>query len=153
MTQDTPPEYWLRTNFRDRLCLSDDACDWLMMLWQAIQAIDDIVDGDEVNRDDAIMLGWNVLIAMPGNEFFQRHSSVLLPAIATQFTKWVASDEVERDGAASATSFVWRAGYYDMVLLVVQCEHGGQIAMQIGKHIMAMYGEDFAEYMKEMHHA
>jgi hypothetical protein len=153
MTQDAPPEFVLRSNFRDNLCLSDDACDWLMMLWQAIQAIDDIVDGEEIDHDSAIALGWNVLVAMPGNPFFQKHSSVLLPAMGLQFAKWKASDDAERDGRASATAFVWRASYYDMVLMAVQCEHGGPIGVEIGQHVMEMYGENYDTYISEMKHA
>jgi hypothetical protein len=154
MTLDaTPPEFVIRSFCRDRLGLSDAACDWLIMLWQAIQAIDDMADDGSVSRDDAVMLGWNVLVAMPGNPFFQRHSAVLLPAMALQFAKWKASDDVERAGGACATAFVWRASYYDMILLAVQCEHGGPAALEIGQHVLSLYGEDFAEYIQEMNHA
>lgn len=154
MTQDAHPhEFIIRSFCRDRMGLSDDACDWLVMLWQAIQHFDDVADGDAIARDDGVMIGWNTLIAMPGNVFFQRNSSVLLPAMALQFAKWKASDDAEREGGASATSFVWRAGYYDMILLAVQCEKGGAAGLEVGQHVMALYGEDFAAYMKEMNHA
>lgn len=148
-----PPEYILRSFCRDRVSLSEEACDWLVMLWQSIQAIDDVTDEGGVSRDDALMMGWNMLVAMPGNPFFQRFSNVLLPAMALQFAKWKASDDAERDGAASAMSFAWRASYYDMILLAVQCEHGGPVALDVAQHVMALYGESFAEYMQEMNNA
>ena len=46
--------------------------------------------------------------------------------------------------------FVWRAGYYDIVLAVVQIEHGVQAAMDIGPVVLNLYGESLEEYMKEM---
>jgi hypothetical protein len=57
---------------------------------------------------------------------------------------------VERDGQACATSFVWRAGYYDLVLAAVQIEHGSQLAMDIGPVVLKLYGESLEDYMKEM---
>lgn len=150
MTQDGSPEYWLRRNFKEALALSDEATDWLIALWQVIQLFDDLVDGDEIDRDDADQALWNALIGLPANMFFQKHSTILFPLMSIAILKWKASDTVEREGEACATSFVWRAGYYDLVLAAVQVEHGTQAAMEIGHAVLKLYGENLEDYMKEM---
>lgn len=153
MTLDRTPEYWLRRNFQDSFALPDDAVEWLMALWQVIQMFDDLADGDEPDRDEIDTALWNALVGMPANSFYQRNCAVLLPLMSVALLKWKASDEVERQGEACATSFVWRAGYYDLVLAVVQLVHGTQAAMEIGGSVLKMYGESLEDYMKEMHNA
>ena len=118
-----------------------------------MQLFDDIVDGDPTDRDDVDAGIWNALVGMPANAFYQRNAHVLIPLMSVAVLKWKASDQVERDGGACATSFVWRAGYYDIVLAVVQIEHGVQAAMDIGPVVLNLYGESLEEYMKEMTHA
>lgn len=153
MKQDGSPKYWLRRNFSETFSLSDEASDWLISLWEVIQLFDDIVDGDAVDRDDVDTVIWNSLVGMPANAFYQRNAHVLIPLMSVAVLKWKASDDVERSGGACATSFVWRAGYYDIVLAAVQIEHGVQSAMDIGPVVLNLYGESLEEYMKEMSHA
>lgn len=150
MTQDGSPKYWLRRNFTETLGLSEEACDWLIALWEVIQLFDDLADDDEINRDDLDAVIWNALVGMPANGFYQRNAHILIPLMSVAICKWKASDTVERAGEACATSFVWRAGYYDIVLAAVQIEHGTQAAMEIGSAVLKMYGESLEEYMKEM---
>lgn len=153
MTLDGSPKYWLRRHFTETLSLSDDACNWLIALWEVTQLFDDIADGDVINRDDLDVAIWNALVAMPANGFYQRNAHILIPLMSVAIFKWKASDTVEREGKACATSFVWRAGYYDLVLAAVQIEHGAQVAMDIGHAVLKLYGENIEEYMREMHHA
>jgi hypothetical protein len=150
---DAPPEFWLRRNLTDKLGLSADCVEWLMLLWQSMQFIDDVVDDDHVPRETAIEAGWNLLCAMPGHPFFQRNSMTLLPVMALQYAKWKASDDAERAKEHGPVAFVWRAGYYDMVMLCVQIEHGTQTALEIGQSVMALYGETYENYMLEMNNA
>jgi len=67
--------------------------------------------------------------------------------------KWQASDVVEREGKADEKSFVWRAGYYDLVLASVQICHGPEIAIKMAPYVMALYGEKFEDYMREFKNA
>lgn len=150
MTLDGSPEYWLRRNFREGFDLPEEAVEWLVALWQVIQLFDDIVDGDPIDRDDADQALWNALIGLPANKFFQQNSTILFPLMSIALLKWKASDTVEREGNACATSFVWRAGYYDLVLAAVQITHGTQAAMEIGGAVLKLYGESLEDYMKEM---
>lgn len=153
MATDGSPEYWLKRHFRDSLDLPDEAVDWLIALWEVIQLFDDVADDDPIDRDDLDQVIFNALVGMPANPFFQKNASVLFPLLSIMILKWKASDTVERAGEACATSFVWRAGYYDIVLAVVQLVHGTEAAMEIGHAVLKMYGETLEDYMKEMHHA
>lgn len=147
------PEYWLRKNFTEILALPEDACDWLIALWQVSQLFDDIVDGAEIDRDDVDQAIWNSLVGLPANSFFQRNAGTLFPLMGLAVLKWKASDTVEREGEACAMSFAWRAGYYDLVLAAVQLTHGTQAAMEIGGAVLKLYGESLEQYMKEMGNA
>ncbi len=149
---DAPPTFWLRRNF-EQLGLSAGCSEWLLMLFDAIQFIDDVVDGDPVDRESAINSGWNLLCAMPGHPFFQRHQQMLLPVLALQFAKWKASDDAERAREHGPVAFVWRAGFYDVVMLCVQIEHGTQAALDMGQTVMGLYGEPYENYMLEMNNA
>lgn len=153
MTQDGSPKYWLRRNFTETLSLSDEASDWLIALWEVIQLFDDVADKDPIDRDELDAVIWNTLVGMPLNQFYQRNACTLVPLLGMMVLKWKASDVVERQGEACATSFVWRAGYYDLILAAVQIEHGAQAAMEIGSAVLKMYGESLEDYMKEMHDA
>lgn len=137
----------------ERMNLTQDAIDWLLMLWLAIQVFDDVADGDEVSRNDLDATIWNVLVGMHQNAFFIAHSHNLIPVIATQILKWKASDTVERSGYADARSFMWRSGYYDVVLMVYQLVHGPAVSLSIAHEILNTYGEKLDDYMQEFNHA
>ena len=147
----TIAEYWLTENFRE-LGLPPDAAAWLLDLWHVTQTFDDVADGDPVDRaalDDTV---WRCLVNMPANSFFMANASQLLPALATSICKWKASDDAERSGRADEKSFVWRAAYYDIVLLTVLLCLGRESAMEKAGAVMALYGEDFAKYREEFPH-
>jgi hypothetical protein len=126
---------------------------WLLDLWHMAQVFDDVADGDAVARQDLDRAVWKGLVAMPSNPFFTAHISALQPALAMAILKWKASDDAERAGQADERSFVWRAAYYDIVLLVVLLVHGYDKAMEKASVVMALYGEDFAKYREEFPHA
>jgi hypothetical protein len=60
---------------------------------------------------------------------------------------------VERAGNADAKSYMWRAGYYDLVLLVIQICHGYEKALLAAPSVMSLYGETLADYLGEFEHA
>ncbi len=127
----------------------EDASLWLIMFSQALQIFDDYMDGDPVERQELDCLIWNTLVAMPQNPFFRKYSAELYPVIATVLLKWQGSDKVERSGKADARSFVWRAGYYDLVLFVASLVHGSLWATEHADKILNMYGESLDIYLKE----
>ena len=144
---------WLRLNLQRVLALPAPAVEWLLMLYGAIQFFDDVADGDPVEREDLNAAIWNTLVGMNQNAFWIANSHSLAPILATMILKWQASDQAERDGKADAKSFVWRAGYYDVVLMTVALCHGTQQATDKAQQVMQLYGETFEDYLKEFDHA
>lgn len=142
-------EQTLQTLFAERLALPPDAARWLLDLWAVIQVFDDVADADDVPRHSLHDAIWRALIAMPENPFYAANASALLPVLANAFLKWVASDDAERAGQADEKSFVWRASYYDVVLMVVLLAHGKDAAIQNAAAVMALYGEKYADYKTE----
>jgi len=139
----------IEQHFIGTLKLPSAATAWLLGMWDAIQFLDDVADGDEISRDRFDSALNQLLVAMPGNPFFAENASVLLPVVAVQLLKWQASDIAERRGDAGPVSFVWRAGYYDLVLLTVQICHGYDTAVDMSTTVMSLYGEKLDEYKKE----
>lgn len=143
----------LRENLVKVLQLPKPAADWLCSLYEVIQAFDDFADGDDVSRERLNALVWDSLVTLPANSFFASNSAALLPVVATQILKWQAADAVERDGRPSEMAFAWRAGFYDVVLMTVNLVHGTAAAHQLAPLVMRLYGERYADYLKEFDHA
>ena len=141
---------WLKENLQRVFALPAPAVEWLLMLWGAIQVFDDVADGDPVEREDLNAAIWNTLVGMNQNTFWQANSHTLAPIVASAILKWQASDQAERAGQADARSFVWRAGYYDVVLMAVAWCHGTQRGTEAAKQVMELYGETLEDYMKEI---
>jgi len=144
---------WLKENLQKVLALPAPAIEWLLMLWGAIQVFDDVADGDPVERDDLNASIWNTLVGMNQNQFWIANAHNLSPVVATMILKWQASDHAERTGRADARSYVWRAGFYDVVMMVMALCHGTKYATDNAHLVMALYGETLEDYMKEFIHA
>ena len=143
----------LKQNLQQVLMLPAPAVEWLLMLWNAIQVFDDVADGDPVDREDLNSAIWNTLVGMNQNSFWIANSHNLAPVLAAVILKWQASDRAERAGQADAKAYVWRAGYYDVVLMAVALCHGTKAATDMSHLVMQLYGEKFEEYMKEFGNA
>ena len=143
----------LHDNLTKAFGLPPSSVEWLLMIYQAIQVFDDVADGDEVTRQELDKTIWNMLVAMHQNKFWRLNQDALSPLLATMVLKWQASDIAERAGKADEKSFVWRAGYYDLVLASVQICHGPEIAIKMAPYVMALYGEKFEDYMREFKNA
>ncbi len=141
----------LRDHFVNQLDLPATAIDWLLDLWSTIQVFDDMHDGDPVG--DVMPALWASLVSMPGNPFYQSNAAALQGAVATAILKWHAANEAEASGNADEKSYVWRAAYYDVVLLAVLLCHGQAVALDMAPVVMMMYGEPFADYREEFPNA
>ena len=122
---------------------------WLLSIYSAIQVFDDVADGDTVSRPALDRVIWDVLVSMPINPFYREHAHSLAPIVGQCVLKWQTSDAMERDGKASPVSFVWRAGFYDLVLSVASIVHGQGAAIALGPVIACMYGETLETYLEE----
>lgn len=145
------PQAMLRHNLVDGFGLPSDAVDWLMGLWTVIQALDDVADGTPGDPRQAYSAAWLGLVGLQTMPYFLPRSALLLPLMGVQVLKWQASDEAERAGLADARSYMWRAGFYDVVLAVCIMQFGAEQASRMP--ILQMYGETFEGYMQEMDHA
>jgi len=139
----------LKDHFLTTLSLPQEAAQWLLDIWACIQLFDDVADGDRIYRDDLDRVIWATLVEMPANPFFASRSALLIPVLATQILKWQASDAIERAGNADAKTYMWRAGYYDLIAFVVQLCHGRDMAQTIAPTVLSLYGEDLNEYISE----
>ena len=140
---------WLRQNFTEVFCFPDEATEWLIDLYRSIQLFDDVADGDKIERKDLDHVLWHMMVGQYSNPFFAQKSPTLVPLLANAILKWQASDHVEREGDVDARSFMWRAGYYDIILSVMQICHGPEIAKDSAHLVMRMYGEKYEDYLKE----
>ena len=145
------PEESLELNLRETLSLPSDAVQYLLDLWNLIQVLDDVADGAPIKRSDLDQAIWTSLGAFPMNSFFKQWQGWLVPAQTQMVLKWMASDLAEREGCADERSYMWRAGYYDVVCLVAGLVHGP--SSQFALAALSLYGETCGEYMKEFHNA
>ena len=143
----------LGKNLTKGLFLPVDAVKWLLDLFHAFQVFDDFADNDAVDRKDLNLLIWNTLVGMQQNPFYTTNAYCLSSIVGLNILKWQASDTVERSGNADAKSYVWRAGYYDIVLAVVQLCHGPVFAAQNAHIVLGLYGETYEDYIKEFKNA
>lgn len=145
---------WLRRNLIESFHLPPQAVEWLCQLFDVIQTFDDLTDRDKfITKTELDALLWYSLVSLPQNPFYQAHSAVLGPLIATSIMKWHGANTVEADNKPGPAAFAWRAGFYDIVLMVVALVHGHQMASATAHKVIALYGEDYAEYLKEFEHA
>lgn len=131
--------------------LPPDAVAFLIKVWDLIQFLDDWVDGDAVDRDDKDRTIWLALVGLPGDPFLSAHAATLLPVLASMVLTWKASDTVERQGRELEKAYVWRAGFYDVVLQTAMVVHGVDFAMKNAHDILCLYGEPYEAYAGEFH--
>ncbi len=143
----------MRDVFTRVLGLPPAAVQWLLDLWGVIQVFDDVVDGDQPSRKTAREAIFTALVGLPANPFYLANSQILVPMLTAAVLKWVASDDAERAGEANEQSYMWRAAYYDIVLMVVFLCRGPEYAMTTAKQVLSLYGEPFEAYRKEFENA
>jgi hypothetical protein len=143
----------LESHLVNTLSLPEQAVEWLLMVWDMIQLFDDVADSDPVERADLDRVIWFTFVGLRQNSFDIAFSSHLLPVLSTMILKWQASDDAERHGYADEKSFVWRAGYYDLILLAVSLVHGQDVAIKNAHVVMGMYGESYQDYLEEFTNA
>ena len=124
--------------------LSQPAVDWLLIVWDMIQTLDDLTDGDPVTQGDIHRLVNNSLIGYATHPFFTHNINALTPVIANAIANFL-----EGNGMVTEVSFVWRASYYDVVLQALICDVGYTLATQRAAQVLEMYGESYSEYLKE----
>ena len=135
-------ETHLSTHF-DSLGLPAPAKAWLLDLWTVIQVLDDAMDGDDAGQANVTRAAMAIFWDMPLNPFYRDNFSALQPVLKLQVLKWLAANDVEMGGKADERSYMWRAGFYDVVLMVCALCGCDQSASAL-----LLYGETFTEYME-----
>ena len=100
----------------NNLELPESASAWLLDVWDALQGLDDWYDNDEVSKQEKQNVIYKVLVLLPASPFYQQFQSSLAPVMSNLVLKWCAANEMEETGEANEVSYVWRAGYYDLIL-------------------------------------
>jgi len=131
---------YLQSHFQV-LGLPPEAQEYLLDLWAVIQLLDDAQDGDKASGVSNV--AWAVFQRMPLNAFFRANMSVLVPLQMMQLIKWEAANVDEAEGRADERSYMWRAGYYEIVAMA--CHLCGLDA----KAALGLYGETYAQYREE----
>ena len=137
----------------ESLGLPPDAVRWLLGVWLTIQTWDDVADGDKIERED---LDRAIFLTMaPIDLFFEANKAMLLPLMANAVLKWKASDTIERERMTEhlPKAYMWRAGFYDVVLQVLAICKGEDFAMSNAHRVAMIYGEKLEDYMKEFDNA
>jgi len=134
---------------------SQEGAQWLALLWDAIQGLDDWRDGDPVAPAGCERVIHVVLHDLPASPFFRRHAEYLLPHLSTMVLKWRAANaiELDRDASHYPHAFMWRAGFYDVVLMCLALCIGPDAAGLRARDVAAIYGETLDEFTKETNHA
>ncbi len=129
--------------------LPNDSIEFLISLYISLQVFDDVKDLDHVNQDELDHTIWFLLTGIYTNKFAISHMHKLVPLLSNMVLKWHAANNAEKTGKHDEKSFVWRAGYYDIVLAVVEIVHGHQATSKIAHDVLSIYGESFADYKGE----
>ena len=129
--------------------LPPDARNWLISLWEATQFIDDVADDDKITRPQLDNALNQLFIQMPANPFYITNQVQLLPILAVFIAKWQASDRLERQGRANEKTFMWRAGFYDVMLAVIAICYGVEEASRLAPDVLSLYGETYESYKRE----
>lgn len=135
-----------------QLGLSKDAEQFICLLFEITQFIDDVHD-NQVKKYQAYEHVYKILYDWPSNQFLQRHAAFLLPVIAVQIGKWQAANYAEDNGLADEKSYNWRAGFYDVVVAVIQLEQGLENIEQKAHIALSCYAETFESYREEFKNA
>lgn len=133
----------------DYLSMVGPAREFMLDLWVLIQVFDDIEDGGECDTFEVDRALWAALVNFPTNEFYVANRHAISGVMATQILKWKAATQAENKGQADERSYMWRAGYFDILMYVYALLYGRIAAQERAQDIMSRYNETFEFYAAE----
>lgn len=151
----TPNEKALEDQLIYTLKLPAQVADYLLSIYKIIQFFDDVADNEthKITRADFDEVLYQTLVGVYRNKFFSDYAQELLPILSNMIFKWQASDRLERRGKVDEVTFVWRSGYFDLVMHAVTIIHGPERAAEYSEFVLNLYGEKYADYAKEFNYA
>jgi hypothetical protein len=145
----TQLEYANINRMLDYLNLHGDARRLMLDIWSLIQVFDDAEDGSKIDKEELDRALWAAFVLLPTNEFYVANRGALGGIISVQILKWKAANQVETTGKADEKSFIWRAGYFDILMYVYALVYGKENASIRAADVMGRYCETYEEYKKE----
>jgi hypothetical protein len=133
------------------LMLPEDALTWLMDLHETLQGLDDWYDGDMIPQCEKVNVIHNCLVGLSGNPFFLENAKQLLPHLSNLILKWSGANYVEENRMVEQypKAYMWRAGFYDIILAVIDITYGFEAALRASPYVLSIYGESLDSYKKE----
>lgn len=137
------------------LALPKDALEWLVDFYEVIQGLDDWKDNDPVDDNQKQAVIYMALVNLPANRFFRLYADRLLPIVSNLVLKWCAANHFEehKETEQLPKCYMWRAGFYDLVLETVACVYGYRTAIEAAPIALSLYGESLDKYLKEFNNA
>jgi hypothetical protein len=127
----------------------EEALDFVMMLSNFVEYVDDTVDGDKpVTLHQAVQVMTDILCRMPFNKFYQAYAVELRGMMLSAILAWAASEELKGgDETDKALAFVLRDQIISIFHTAISLKRGFAFAQSISKDLYRLTRNDnFAEY-------
>lgn len=139
----------LYQNLTEHFSLTNQAADFVMIVFNFAQFFDDVADGHEVTRKELDLNLYNCFVGLNTNIFFINNRIALVSVMDLIALKWQGSDIAERNNQADERSFMWRAAFYDLLISVISICNGHEFAIGKSVDVMRFYAETMEDYRKE----
>ncbi len=127
----------------------EDAVNFARQLWDAAQVWDDIQDEGDLSKSNNLF-SW-LAFSKEYDVFFAPNAHWLRPALMQMYLSWQAANVMELNGGDdTAKAYMLRAGYYQVVHLMVYMIAGDDWAAECGPEIYRAYDETLSGFQKEM---
>ena len=120
----------------------------LVDLWDLMQIWDDAQDGDK----NDFAKGYEIAVIKLQNSHLY-HQLGLQQLVNLTYYKWFAANQFEENKEELNKAYMLRAGWYDIVLMVVHSVFGTDKAKELAPIIYKCYGEKFEDYKLEIENA
>lgn len=134
-----------------------DAANFLSEIFRVCFTWDDLIDKDVEVSDEKIDQAFEgALLRLPNNPFYLRNYSFLHPLVMTSIANWHVSNELRKDEATSKVSWLLRASYNNLTVMVGLIRGGMPLAREVGRVAWSDFcteGESLETYLERNHGA
>ena len=135
---------WFRGN--------QDAVDFALCLYEAIQQWDDIEDEGQCEDHNAMIAWW--AFDKEHMPFFARNAATLRPVLHLMYLQWRAANVLDHGTRADVDkSYMLRAAFFGVLHMIAAISGGTQWAVEIGPEIYREYAETTDSLWKEFNDA
>lgn len=134
---------------------NDSAVDFIVVVGDLCEVIDDLIDADkEVTKADIIRTLYTALVDLPSNPFFKSYSEYLVPVIETGINAWLDANELEKshDKRDRMFAYVLRDQYMDVLFMCLTITRGRAKMREISLEVREFFthNETFEDYQSKM---